>query len=293
MARILGIGIATLDIVNLVDGYPAEDEEVRALSQRISRGGNATNTLAVLSQLGHRCSWGGVLADEPDGDRILEDLARHQVECGHCRRLKSGKVPVSYITLNVRNGSRTIVHYRDLPEFGFEDFAAIDLDPFDWVHFEGRNVAAAAAMLKRLREAHASATVSLEVEKPREGIQELFGLVDVLLFSRAYAYHFGFNDGRSFLHEMRKRAPQADLVCAWGDQGAWALDCAGRESTSPAFAPAQVIDTLGAGDSFNAGVIDARLRGLDWPDTLIAANRLAGRKVGQQGFDGLGHPFNT
>lgn len=66
MSRILAIGIATLDIVNLVADYPPEDSEVRALDQRVSRGGNATNTLVVLSQLGHRCSWGGVLAEDAD-----------------------------------------------------------------------------------------------------------------------------------------------------------------------------------------------------------------------------------
>ena len=43
MAHILAIGIATLDIVNTLDGYPAEDDVVRALRQRVSRGGNATN----------------------------------------------------------------------------------------------------------------------------------------------------------------------------------------------------------------------------------------------------------
>jgi ketohexokinase len=66
MPHILGIGIATLDIINSVDGYPAEDTEVRALRQQLRRGGNCTNTLAVLSQLGHRCAWGGVLAAEPN-----------------------------------------------------------------------------------------------------------------------------------------------------------------------------------------------------------------------------------
>src|SRR5690606_2634666 len=43
MGHVLAIGIATLDIVNTVDGYPAEDAEVRASAQRVSRGGNATN----------------------------------------------------------------------------------------------------------------------------------------------------------------------------------------------------------------------------------------------------------
>ena len=49
MSRILGIGIATVDVVVDVDHYPLEDEELRASSQRVSRGGNATNTLTILS----------------------------------------------------------------------------------------------------------------------------------------------------------------------------------------------------------------------------------------------------
>ena len=50
MAQILGIGIATLDIINEVDGYPVEDSEQRALAQRQRTGGNVTNTLTVLRQ---------------------------------------------------------------------------------------------------------------------------------------------------------------------------------------------------------------------------------------------------
>ena len=62
--RVLGVGIATLDLVNEVDRYPAEDAEIRARAQRVGRGGNCTNTLAVLAQLGHACSWAGTLGDD-------------------------------------------------------------------------------------------------------------------------------------------------------------------------------------------------------------------------------------
>ena len=37
MARILGVGIATLDIISTVQRYPAEDGEVRAIAQRRGR----------------------------------------------------------------------------------------------------------------------------------------------------------------------------------------------------------------------------------------------------------------
>ena len=51
MSKILGVGIATLDIINRVEHYPGADDEVRALSQVQVRGGNVTNTLVVLAQM--------------------------------------------------------------------------------------------------------------------------------------------------------------------------------------------------------------------------------------------------
>lgn len=288
MAHILGIGIATLDIINLVDGYPREDTEVRALEQHARRGGNATNTLVVLSQRGHECAWGGVVADEPDGVRILDDLAKHRIDTRHCRVERTGKVPTSYIALNRRNGSRTIIHYRDLPEFGFEDFARIDPSSFDWIHFEGRNVAETERMLAYLRIRYPHIPCSVEIEKPRPGIERLFTGADVLLFSKGYAAHRAGTDPVEFLRAMRRAASGAELVCAWGADGAYALTRADQVLHSPAYPPPRIVDTLGAGDTFNAGIIDGLVRGAGLAEALHGACRLAGMKCGQFGLDGLG-----
>ena len=111
MPRILAVGIATVDIINEVDTYPAEDAELRALSQLVRRGGNATNTLVVLSQLGNQCVWGGVLADEHDAPVVLDELEQYDINIDYCPRIARGKLPTSYITLSRSSGSRTIVHY--------------------------------------------------------------------------------------------------------------------------------------------------------------------------------------
>jgi len=285
MPHILGIGIATLDIINSVDGYPAEDAEVRVLHQQLRRGGNCTNTLAVLSQLGHRCAWGGVLATEPDSEHIRADLARHRIDLGAVRTLGQGKVPTSYITLNQRNGSRTIVHYRDLPEFGAEDFARIDLADYDWLHFEGRNVAATRRMLQRAAQTVPAVARSVEIEKPRADIEQLFALADVLLFSRHFAQARGYHDPQRFLADIVRETPAVIRVLAWGEAGAYAVDRSGRSLHSPAYPPPRLIDTLGAGDTFNAGIIDALLRGSGLDAALHQACQLAGRKCGHQGLD--------
>jgi len=214
MSGILGVGIATLDIVNEVARTPAEDEEVRALAQRRVRGGNVTNTLVVLARLGHRCAWAGTWAEEPDARVILDDLARHGIDIHPSLAVSEGKVPTSYVTLSRENGARTIVHYRDLPEYPAAAFLELPHRAFQWIHFEGRAVDELRAMLQHLHTHHPALPRSLEVEKPRPGIEALFPLVPLLVFSPGYARHRGFQAAEPFLRAVHEAAPEAVLVWA-------------------------------------------------------------------------------
>lgn len=287
MAEVLGIGNATLDIIHLVDSYPDENDEIRCQGRVLRRGGNASNTLVVLSQLGPGCHWAGVLVDNAEGKLVADDLIRHGIDISACEQAVPGSMPVSSIIISKQTGSRTITHFRDLPEYSFAAFRTIDLEPFEWLHFEGRNVAGVRQMLERVRDVAPETRCSLEIEKPRDGIETLFPLVDILLFSRNYARARGFAEPLALLQSMHAGYPGADLFCAWGSAGAAAMDSNGREYRHPAVTPARVIDTLGAGDTFNAGVISGYLDGLDIRPILARACRLAGSKCGRQGFEGL------
>jgi ketohexokinase len=279
MSSILAVGIATLDIVNTLATYPREDEEVRALAQSRVRGGNATNTLVILSQLGHDCHWAGVLPQEADAPIVMDDLERHQVDCSAVLRPASGKLPTSYICLSAETGSRTIVHYRDLPDYDFVAFDQLDLGSHDWIHFEGRCVPELRKMLRKSRQS--GIPCSLEVEKPREGIEALFELPDILLFSRAYVRHHGFDLASDFLHSRKWQQP---VFLAWGEAGAWCRTAEGEVlQASPL--PVDVVDSLGAGDVFNAAVIHGMLRKLPMQDVLNQAVRLASEKCARQGLE--------
>jgi ketohexokinase len=289
MAHVLAVGIATLDIINEVESYPPEDGEVRALAQDIRRGGNASNTLVVLSQLGHSCEWAGVSVKEADAETIFSEFKRYGIATQYCKQLDQGKAPTSCVIVSRANASRTIVHYRDLPEYDFEAFCGIPLQDFDWLHFEGRNVPETLSMMQRVREQLPALPVSLEVEKPRQNIETLFPHADLILFSAAVARHHGFT-AQQLLTETQKLAANADIVCTLGEKGAVALSRHGEAISSDAFPPQRLVDTLAAGDTFNAAMIDAFLRGAPLADALRFACQLAGNKCAQAGLHGLDVP---
>ncbi len=287
MSRILTVGVATLDIINTVDHYPAEDEELRASTQSVCRGGNAANTAALLAQLGHKVAFIGTLADDAGARFIEQELRGAGIEVDYCPRIAGGRTPTSYITLNEATGSRTIVHYRELPELAAAQFATPPLADFDWCHFEGRNVGATARMLRRLRATSPGVRISLEIEKPRTGIETLYPLADILIFARAFVVAAGYSEADSFLAQLQPETREQLLVCTWGSQGAFAQIGGGATLHAPAVTPHEVIDSVGAGDVFNAGLIDALARDIPTVDALNRACRLAGRKVGRRGLKNI------
>ena len=109
------------------------------------------------------------------------------------------------------------------------------------------------------------------------------------------------------------------MICAWAEEGADALEPDGTLVHADAFPPERLVDTLGAGDTFNAAVIFALSGGGHGPggsvrpgpapqlltapppvsvtpplppgqslrDALTFGCRIAGKKCGIHGYDGI------
>jgi ketohexokinase len=144
-------------------------------------------------------------------------------------------------------------------------------------------------MMRWLRKQQPLLPVSLEVEKSRQDIESLFPHANLILFSAAVSAHHGLS-AEDLLSEAGKIGVNADIVCTLGEEGAIARTRRGEALCSKAFRPHKLVDTLAAGDTFNAGMIDACLRGASLGEALRFACRLAGNKCAQAGLHGLHIP---
>lgn len=286
MAQILAIGNLVLDTVLPLDHFPAENEEMRVMSRQHQLGGNACNSLYVLNQLGHQADLVTTLASDAPSKQLQKGLSARGIGQKNIQKLIQGQTPTSYIWLNQMTGSRTISHYRDLAEVSFDHFAKIEIEAYDWLHFEGRNLTHLPGMLNIAKTFLSHQPISLEVEKARPGIEALFPQANLLIFSHHYAQQIGINDGQALIAAMQSLAPQAYLVCTWGEKGAWFAAPKGTIKHQPA-EKIHPIDTLGAGDVFNAGLIHSLLDTPDLAQAVQFASTLAAKKCQQSGLDDL------
>ncbi|XP_047203864.1 ketohexokinase isoform X2 [Girardinichthys multiradiatus] len=293
--KILCVGLVCLDIINVVDKYPEEDTDSRCLSQHWQRGGNASNSCTVLSLLGAPCAFMGSLAAGPVADFIMADFLQRRIDVSEVAWQIKGQTPCACCVVCPSSGSRTVFLYDiDLPDVTVEHFSNINLDQFKWIHWEARNASEQVKMIQQVemfntkRPEHQRITISVEIEKTREQLYELFPYGDVVFVSKDVAHHFGFNSAEAALKGLYHRVKKgAILICAWAEKGADALGPDGLLLHSDAFPPETLVDTLGAGDTFNAGVLYTLSNEGSLQDALTFGCRVAGRKCGFHGYDGI------
>ncbi|CAI5686403.1 unnamed protein product [Oreochromis niloticus] len=298
--KILCVGLVCLDIINVVNKYPEEDTDSRCLSQRWQRGGNASNSCTVLSLLGAPCAFMGSLSAGPVANFILEDFQKYCIDVSLLSEHPQCFLPASMVISNISTGSRTILHMnRNLPDVTAEDFSKVDLHQFKWIHWEGRNAEEQVKMIQQVEQYNSmlpqqqKITISVEIEKTREPLYQLFPHGDVVFVSKDVARDFGFESAEAALKGLYSRVKQgAVLICAWAEKGADALGPDGVIIHSDAFPPESLVDTLGAGDTFNAAVIYTLSKGGSLQDALTFGCRVAGRKCGFHGYDSISKVFD-
>ncbi|XP_066273102.1 ketohexokinase-like [Branchiostoma lanceolatum] len=293
--RVLMVGLLCQDILNLVHHYPAEDEDVRCVDQFWQKGGNAANSACVLSSLGETTEYLGAVSSRAEASSALQELQDFSVLTEHVV-YSDRPIPTSCVIINMQTGSRTIVHgARNMAELTAEDFSNLDLHQYKWIHFEGRNTAEVCKMMGIVEEYNNNVatlddviTLSTECEKPKYKMGDLIPKVDVLFVSKEYAESCGFCNAEETVKKLRQRVKKGcTVLCAWGDQGADGITSEGTHYHCQAFPPEKVVDTLGAGDTFNASVIWGLCRGTGLEEALRLGCRVAGQKCGQVGYKNL------
>ncbi|WP_374468934.1 sugar kinase [Phenylobacterium sp.] len=270
---------------------------------RIAYAGDTFNTAVYLSRLGHDVAYAtAVGADDPFSRAILALMAEESIADDLALRI-DGRLPGLYAIERDASGERRFFYWRN--EAAVRDY-------FDRVDVDGLRAAFLGADMVFL----SGISLAVAGERGRAVLSEL------LADARAAGVAVGFDPNyrpRLWTDAAQAKAaaeavipscthvsvsgPDAEALCgvsaeavaqAWSAHGAEvirreedrtvAIHADGAaDILPPGPGAAKVVDTTGAGDSFNGGYLAARLAGASAREAVEAGRRLAGVVVGHPG----------
>ncbi|HEY8373270.1 MAG TPA: sugar kinase [Pseudonocardiaceae bacterium] len=285
--RIVVVGDAGLDVVARHVGSVAFGGDTRA-QVRLTLGGAGANTAAWLAHAGADVTLVGRIGDDPAGRQVTAELDAAGVRCAFTL---DPEAPTCCVVVLVDDtGQRTM-----LPDRGANArIQPEDLDPrllteAQHLHLSGyvlldpSSRPAGVAALTAARAAGLTTSVDPQaaslLREDTDGFLEAVRGVDLLLPNAdELAVLTGSSDPVSA--EKLLDVAGAVAVTAGADGASW-VDQSGTVSV-PA-PPAKCVDSTGAGDAFDAGLLAAWLRGASPREALLTGVELGTTAVQQVG----------
>lgn len=286
MGAALACGLATVDVVHVVDAVPGPDEKVLARSSTVSAGGPACNAARVCAALGVETRFVGALGSGPLSSLVLRDLASSGVAVTDVGA-PLVEPPLSTVLVTESTGARAVVSRNAV---GITDYTEVSSSQADVllagvsaVLVDGHHLPVALDVVREARQR--GVVVLLDGGSWKPGLEDLLPFVDVAVVSAAFA----LPDGGG-LDALLATGPSWVAASDGAGPVRWqAADGSRGEVVVPVV---DVVDTLGAGDALHGAMLAALARdgATDLRTALTSAVDVAARSVRAPGALGWATP---
>jgi sugar/nucleoside kinase (ribokinase family) len=296
MVSLAVVGNVNVDVLAWPAGEvppPGVERPLERIDVRV--GGAAAITAAVLARLGHEPVVAGCVGDDALGAAALGELEAHGVDTSSIRRIAGSTTGVSIAfeapgrdrSFLIALGSLGLFEASMVPVTVTDASIVLVCGYFNLPGMRGRDTE---DLLRAVKAAGGTTMFDTGwdhdgwADETRDEVGRLLRGVDVFLPNAAEAERVSGEDEPAAAARSLSAASGGWTVVKLGSDGCVAV---GPDGTAHrAAAPiVDVVDTTGAGDAFNAGVMDALASGRSWQETLRAACEVASAVVARPSAD--------
>ncbi|MBQ2832884.1 carbohydrate kinase family protein [Methanobrevibacter sp.] len=289
-AEIIGFGALNVDKLFSVENIVSADEESFIKNETDTPGGSAANTIVGLARLGCDVSIIGKIAEDEDGDLIEYNLAINGVYTNNLIYSENGSTGKCLGFVD-KDGERCLYISPGVND----DIQIGEINPLNimrckimhYTSFVGDSFKTQIELLEKLsRDTLLSFDPGmLYVQKGFDELKPILDRTDILLINES-ELRLLCNNSNSPIKELAISFLDlgiGTIVVKQGSKGVFAINNA-EECQVEAF-ECDVVDTTGAGDSFNSGFLYSFLKGHNLEKSCRIGNWVASKAIAGFGME--------
>lgn len=267
--EVVVIGELNVDIIlNYIEGFPEVGKEKLAKEMNLTLGSSSAIFASNLSTLGTKVAFIGKTGKDAFASLVIDSLNAKGVDTSNILQSATSNTGAT-IVLNYDQDRAMVTYPGAMETLTLEDVNFNFLSTARHLHFSSifLQPAIRESLPKLFAKAKAGGlTTSVDpqwdpAEKWDVNLAELLPVLDIFMPNKAELLLLtGSKSLEEGITKIKELAPNIVLVVKNGSEGAYAWH-SGKLIHQPAFLNTEVIDSIGAGDSFNAGFIHEYIKG--------------------------------
>jgi len=283
---IIGLGEIVLDWVAEIPHFPQPDEKIDAKSENYFPGGVTANYLVAIGRLGGSCGFLGAVGDDSYGNFLINDLINENIDISFTIKKKGMITPVNFIF--IANGEKSIIqspHMQstklDIHDVDEDYIANSKVLHTTLIHSDISNFA-----IKIAKRHNIKVSIDLESQIAKRGwnnLKEMLLMADVLIPNKEGAKTITKQNNPENSAKVLVKKGIPIVIITLGSQGVL-VTTSDFQKRIPAYHIKNIVDTTGAGDTFNGAFSFAYwIKGWDLERACKFANGAASLKIQKLG----------
>lgn len=270
--------------------------------------GAELNVAVGIAKLGYECEYITQIGDDPFGVFLRSELKKAGVGTKYVRQVKTGLTGIQFKQLVTKGDPNTIYYRRHsaATQVTVESFETVKVHSNDFVHITGIFPAISTGarqltdyLINEARSAGATITFDPNL-RPSLWADENTMITNVnSLALTANIVMPGLEEGQLLTGQQEpdgianfylQQSPTIlAVIIKLGPEGAYLKLREKSGRVIPGFTASRVVDTVGAGDGFDVGVLMGMMAGKSLPDAVTRGNAIGAMAIQKQG-DNEGYP---
>ena len=283
---IVGLGEAVIDWVAEIPHFPRPDEKVDAITENYFPGGVTANFLVAIARLGGSCGFIGAVGDDFYGDYLIEDFKHENIDTTFTLKKKGKKTPMNFIF--VTEGEKTIIQspHMQKTKINLTDLDRQYIINSKVLHTTMIHPEIAGRAISIAKRNGVKVSIDLESQIAKRGWKSLSEMIlnaDILIPNK---------EGAKLITKCEKLDAAAKILVEKGipiviitlGRDGVLITTEKYQKKIPAFNVRNIIDTTGAGDTFNGALSYAYwIKKWDLERSCKYANAAAALKIQKLG----------
>ena len=272
--------------------------------KKLGFGGDTLNTSIYLTRTGHKVHYFTALGDDKHSNWMLTQWQKEGIDTRFVKQL-TGRVPGLYMIETDDTGERSFYYWRDsaparemLNTTAKADALFDELMSFDFLYFSGVTLSLFNVQeherlidfLQRYRQRGGMVAFDSnfrpqrwpDLDYAKDLFKRIYACVDLALPTLEDDLHLFSLETTGELTNLLRRLGVNEIIVKQGAAGCL-VEAGGDSQLVLCPSVDNVVDTTGAGDSFNAGYLSARLSGKNQLEAAQRGHHYAGQVIQKRG----------